>query len=135
MAAIAYPELQPCRAPRRPHLRVLPPVEEVVRRSERISMAAVYRRRRVAALAVSIVVLAGAITVASTVSSRLSAGAAVPGRAPAPVVEVVQPGDTFWSIAVEHGAAGDVRARVDELIEANGGSASLQVGQRVVIPQ
>lgn len=134
MAAIAFPERHPERlVPRRPDLRVLPPVEEVVRRSERAGMAPVYRRRRAAAVLISVVVLVAALWAVDAVAGRLAAG-------PAPAVEtssverVVQPGDTYWSIALELGGSGDVRERVDALVRANGGSASLEVGQRIVVP-
>jgi Tfp pilus assembly protein FimV len=47
---------------------------------------------------------------------------------------VVRPGDTMWSIARRLQPSGDVRALVDRLISANG-SASIQAGDRVVVPQ
>ena len=49
-------------------------------------------------------------------------------------VYTVQPGDTYWSIALELAPGVDPRPIVDRLIEANGGSNSLDVGQRIVVP-
>jgi len=45
----------------------------------------------------------------------------------------VQPGDTMWSIASEIDPTADPRSMVDQLVDLNG-SASIQVGQRVVLP-
>ncbi len=48
---------------------------------------------------------------------------------------VVQPGDTLWSIAVEHYPADDVRVRVDDIEQANGlGGPTIQVGQTLRLP-
>ena len=48
-------------------------------------------------------------------------------------VYVVQPGDTLWEIATERALPGDdVQSLVDVLTES-AGSASLDVGQRIVI--
>ena len=57
--------------------------------------------------------------------------------APGPVPggrHLVQPGDTYWSLAVALDQPGDVRARVDALQRANGGRP-LHVGDLVVLPQ
>lgn len=50
-------------------------------------------------------------------------------------VRVVQPGETYWSIAeaVGGGGEGDIRVLVDALEEANGGR-SLQAGDRLAVP-
>ena len=48
---------------------------------------------------------------------------------------VVQPGDTLWSIAVEHYPADDVRVRVDDIEQANGlAGPTIQVGQTLRLP-
>ena len=48
---------------------------------------------------------------------------------------VVQPGDTLWSIAVEHYPADDVRVRVDDIEQANGlAGPAIQVGQTLRLP-
>jgi hypothetical protein len=46
----------------------------------------------------------------------------------------VRPGDSYWSIAIDLTPGVDPRSTVDRLVEANGGSSSLIVGQRVLIP-
>jgi Tfp pilus assembly protein FimV len=125
--------------PSRPVLVVLPPVTR--------PGARVYRRRRLAALAVAV----GLVLVALVLSSALlgdrsdavriaPAGAPVvrepsaygaSGQAvPAGAVYVVQPGDTIWSIAHELDPSGDARAMVDRIVALNGGAA-LQPGQRL----
>ena len=45
----------------------------------------------------------------------------------------MQPGETLWSIAGALRPSGDVRSLVRALARLNGG-ASLQVGQRLVLP-
>jgi len=48
---------------------------------------------------------------------------------------VVEPGDTLWSIAVEHYPADDVRVRVDDIEQANGLSGpTIVVGQTLRLP-
>lgn len=49
-------------------------------------------------------------------------------------IYAVRLGDTYWSIAVELAPERDPRTTVDRLLEVNGGSSSLQAGQRIVIP-
>ena len=60
------------------------------------------------------------------------------GTAGSPVVDgdlhTVRVGETYWSIALAISPDGDPRATVDRLIEANGGSSTLQAGQRIIIP-
>jgi len=107
------------------------------RRSARPS-AAVYRRRRLAAgvLAVLLVVMAGwAVT---TVAALGGVPASAPERGPAsspaaPTEVVVRPGDTMWSIATRLQPEGDVRGLVRRLVEANGGPA-IQPGDVLVVP-
>ncbi len=103
---------------------------------ELVVPAGVYRRRRLLAAVLTAVLAYGAWSLALDVGDRLLTGEAgadaVTSDAPAEVW-VVQPGDTLWSIAVELGGDVDVRQRVDELADANGGPM-LEVGQRLVIP-
>lgn len=100
---------------------------------------AVYRRRRLAAVALVVVALVtvwlalvGArVVLAGSDSSMGGDGVpAVAGGATAGPVHVVQPGDTLWSIAEDLEPRGDVRALVDDLSERAGG-APLQPGQRI----
>ncbi len=129
MAAIAYPEFRP-QAPRERHLHLVPPP---ARRRVRPGRA-VYWRRRVLALVVAVVVL---------IAARAALGAlgggplAVPGTpaargGSAAAVYVVQPGDTYWSIARRLQPAGDVRALVDHLSSEHGG-APLQPGEQLAL--
>jgi hypothetical protein len=134
MVAIAQPHFQPRPVPqRRPHLRLVPPPPP---------SAAVYRRRRLLALGLLALVLALTLQW----GTALLPGAAVPAT-PAPAagsalppsaveagsVHVVQPGDTYWSIARSLAPADDVRPLVDRLIASHG--SELRVGDRIVLPR
>ena len=74
-------------------------------------------------------------TVASLAGDSAPAGSSPSGEAT--VVEgrvhVVQPGDTYWSIAEAAGGLGDIRDRVAALEEANGGQL-LRAGDRLAVP-
>lgn len=74
-------------------------------------------------------------TVATLAGGSVPAGSSPPGEAT--VVEgrvhVIQPGDTYWSIAEAAGGQGDIRARVAALEEANGGQL-LRAGDRLAVP-
>ena len=112
----------------RPSLRLVPPPRR----------APAYGLRRLLVLVALTLLLALAALVADAAFGALSAtpeGAArSAGADPAASAEVyvVQPGDTLWSIAAEMAPDADPRAVVDELIHLNG-SASLQIGQRLVL--
>ena len=98
-----------------------------------------YRLRRLVVLLVLSLVLAAAVLVADAAFGALSAtpqGAARSAGADAGAVaevHIVQPGDTLWSIAAEIDPTSDPRSMVDQLVDLNG-SASIQLGQRVVLP-
>ncbi len=65
---------------------------------------------------------------------RPSAPASAPASARAnAAVYVVQPGDTFWSIARHVKPSADPRPLVDRLVAAHGGT-TLHVGERIPIP-
>lgn len=118
-------------SPRRPTLRVL----EGGRAPERLARQAVYRRRRLAALVVAVVLTAAVLVLANAVLAR-TAGDGTPDSVAgtsSPAVHVVQPGDTLWSIARELDPQADVRLTVDRLVDLNGG-APLVVGQRLELP-
>lgn len=86
-----------------------------------------YRRRRlVAGLGLSLVVLLGGLGVAS--ASGSDRGVEHP-----PLVHVVQPGDTLWSIARSLQPHGDIRRLVHALAEQNGG-ADLSIGSQIALP-
>ena len=92
--------------------------------------ARVLRRRRLAVVVVLGLLLAVALAMASSaLSSPAEAGSPAVGRR----THLVQPGETYWSIAAATTDGGDVRMAVDELIDANGGRA-LFPGDRIVLP-
>ena len=132
MAAVAHPPLAP---PWDPGLRLVRPR----------STPPYALRRLGAAMVLVLTVLVGASAVrAGTDALRSDTAARTGGSAamavlppaivaPAPPVHVVRPGDTYWSIAVSLDRPGDVRAVVDELVEANG-NRRLQPGDRLTLP-
>jgi hypothetical protein len=92
--------------------------------------AAVLRRRRLAVVAVLGILLAVAFGVASLVLTRpASAGSLPEGRQ----THVVQPGETYWSIAADLPHDGDLRVTVDQLIDANG-ARPLVAGDHIELP-
>lgn len=65
-----------------------------------------------------------------TDDSRVSAQALAD---PGDQLRIAQPGDTFWALAVELAPDRDPRPVVDLLVSVNGG-ASIDAGQRLIIP-
>ena len=95
--------------------------------------AAIYRRRRLAALGVAVL---AAATLWLVAHALLTAASGRPGPSLRPAAAhtwVVRPGDTAWRIALASGATGDIRPVVDA-IEAQVGGRPLQVGERVTVP-
>lgn len=86
-----------------------------------------------AVLVVLVVIAAASVSQGRrAVASPTSPG--VPAAATAgPVVAVVEPGDTLWSIARELQPRGDIRPLVDRLVAANG-SAVIVPGQELRLP-
>jgi hypothetical protein len=87
--------------------------------------------------ALTLTVLAGVWYGAGALTG-LRAGARPGVRAPGATLVagqhyVVQPGDSLWSIALRLDPSGDPRPIVDELTSELGG-ASLQAGERIVLP-
>jgi LysM repeat protein len=101
----------------------------------RLAQQAVYRRRRLVAVALHVLATQVVVLLANAVVARAAGGGTpVPAAGtPSPAVHVVQPGDTLWSIARQLDPAADVRLTVDRLADLNGG-APLTVGQRLVLP-
>ncbi|MDQ1423189.1 MAG: hypothetical protein QOD72_687 [Acidimicrobiaceae bacterium] len=91
-------------------------------------------RRRGPAVSVALAGLAAIVLcLAPRVGSAVgSVPASAPERGPEPVVYVVQPGDTLWSIARQVQPTGDVRRLVERLERDNHG-ARLQVGDRLML--
>ena len=99
--------------------------------SRRTDVPAYRRRRLVALVAALVVVVAIVVGVSSFLGAPASAGApAVGGR----VTHVVQPGETYWSIAAGLEHEGDLRVFVDRLVDANG-ARTLVPGDRIEVPQ
>lgn len=132
MAAIAYPVPHDRRAcTGRPAVRLRVAQSRPRRRSRRTYL----RRRLVLVVAVLWALVAawalvGGLGGGSLTAPEPSTARLLPVSA---TVHVVQPGDTLWTIARRVQPEGDVRALVDRLEDAAGG-ASLQVGQRIVLP-
>ena len=93
-----------------------------------------YRRRRAAATAVVVAMFLAVQGLLATVAG--SGGERPPAPVPAQGFSayVVQPGDTFWSIARRLEPDGDPRPLVDRLV-AEHGSAVLEVGERIALPE
>ena len=131
MAAVRHLEVRPHDRPAHPrrHLRVVGPPGQPRRRHP----AATYRRRR---LVVGLVVGLAAVAAVRVLTSGEADGAVGGGDVAVEDtvrLHVVQPGDTYWSIASSLGTDSDIRGTVDELSAANGGR-SLQVGDRLSLP-
>ena len=136
------PGTDPRRRPARAPLRVIPGGRDAARR--RRLHPAVYRRRRLVAALLGLVVVAtlalavvgAAALVGSSGAPDGTPAATEPASGPsaaAPEVTagyVVQPGDTVWEIARRLQPEGDVRPLVDRLAERTGGGA-LVAGQRL----
>ena len=108
-----------------------------VRRPVRLPVGTYRRRRAVAAGLVAVVVLALSAALGTLGGGPLPvperpARAGLTGVADGPVY-IVQPGDTFWSIARRLDPGGDPRPVVDRLVAAHGG-ATLHVGERLPLP-
>jgi nucleoid-associated protein YgaU len=98
-------------------------------RSRPAPTAATFRRRRLVAAALAVLVLVSVVNLAL----QLTAGEPAAVDAARPVAElrvVVEPGDTVWSIARSLAGDGDIRPVVDAIVEANGG-AGLVAGDRL----
>jgi hypothetical protein len=99
--------------PGRPVGTVRPHARRAPSRSHRA--AAVYRRRRLAAVAVAI----GAVLAVGHAGVALGGTSlAAPDARPRVVTHVVEPGDTLWSIAQELAPSSDPRPVVDAISHA-----------------
>ncbi|MFZ1488730.1 MAG: LysM peptidoglycan-binding domain-containing protein [Ilumatobacteraceae bacterium] len=105
--------------------------------------AATYRRRRLVTLFVAVALLGALLLGAESVlagrgdgpASVPAAGAAGSAGAEGAVVRyVVQPGDTLWSIARRMLAPDEAAKWIDDVVAANGASATIDVGQVLTLP-
>jgi hypothetical protein len=138
MAAIAYPSATPMhRRPAR-HLVVVP--HPGAGRTVRVDPA-VYRRRRLAVLVLATCTVAVLILLLRAAAGALGGAPLTPSAPPAAgglqpaaaVTYVVQPGDTYWSIARSLHPSEDVRSVVDRLVAQQHG-APLQAGAVIALP-
>lgn len=109
---------------RRPHLRLVEPLDPTPLGVARVSRGT-YLRRRLTVVAVLLFVVAGVVF-----ASRAQAGEAAPRTAPQYVI--AQPGDTMWGIAERIAPDAPVTDVVDALVRLNG--TSIRVGQVILIP-
>jgi LysM repeat protein len=112
------------------HLRLVP--APAARVTGVVPSAAVMRRRQLIAVAVLAAFAWLGVQVVATAADMLSVPAVVLDTDGAPVVHIVQPGESVWSIARAYQPSGDVRALVDVLVASNGGSTLLP-GQALTI--
>ena len=124
MAAVAYPEFRPQTPPR--HLTLVPPP------APRRRSSIYWRRRLVVLVAVLLFVVAARAALGALGGGPLAAPETPAGRGGAAAVYVVQPGDTYWTIARHLRPSGDVRALVDRLSSEHGG-APLQPGEQLAV--
>ena len=76
-----------------------------------------------------------ALALGAVVALGIGLAAAVHGDTRPAATIVVQPGDTLWSIALEHYPGDDVRARVQDIEQANGlHGPRIEVGQSLKLP-
>lgn len=97
--------------------------------TRRPDLAVLRRRRRIVLAVVALVAVAVLIVGLSLVNRIGTAGALPQGRQ----VHIVQPGESYWSIAASTNDGGDLRLAVDELIDANG-ARMLLPGDRIELP-
>lgn len=91
-----------------------------------------YRRRRLVALLMGVLVLVGSFwMMRSLVHAATDVPSVSPGTATTRVV--VQPGDTVTSIAAQFAEGGAQRELVGQIVALNGG-ASLVAGQALFVP-
>ena len=101
--------------------------------------AAVYRRRRLAALVAMVVLVMALVVAVRVVAGSLGDGPHPVPEAPTSSALAVgaetyggRTGDTVWSIARRLHPNGDIRATVDRIVARNG-TATLQPGQRLLL--
>jgi hypothetical protein len=115
--------------------RSVPAVSAVPRRPRTVAMERVYRRRRITVAVVSAALMFTGVTLGGAIagSGGVPASASGAGDIVEPMVIVVRPGDTLWSIA--HAYRGEVphSRYVDYLVRLNGGP-SVAVGQQLRLP-
>ncbi len=118
--------------PRRRHLHSVPTglVDDHI---AVVPSKSVMRRRQAVALAVAIAMV-WLVLQAATTATALFGPAQIPVASSDPIVHVVQPGESLWSIARAHQPSGDIRGFVDQLVDARG-RPDVIPGETIVISQ
>ncbi len=117
---------------RRSHLRLVVS-EPVVHQSGHRASARVYRRRRLVAAIIGLVLLGGSIMGLVTIfGGQARAAQNLAGLSATPRVVIAQPGDTLWAIARRVVPVGNITTLVDQLVQMNG--AEIVAGQEVRLP-
>jgi hypothetical protein len=123
----------------RPSLRLVADPVSNSRVSRRRHPAAVYWRRRAAAVGLGLIATVFAVIAVHAALVRIgggpltTTGAAGGSSLASNAVWVVHPGDTLWGIARSIDPRGDVRPLVDRL-ETQVGGAPLYAGERIALP-
>ncbi|HVM52286.1 MAG TPA: LysM peptidoglycan-binding domain-containing protein [Acidimicrobiales bacterium] len=91
---------------------------------------ALLRRRRATVLLVAVALVLAALAVGTLALSRPATAGELPAGRP---VHVVQPGESYWSIADRYADGGDLRLAVDALIDLNG-ARPLFPGDTIELP-
>ena len=137
MAAVVHAHPAPARHTRRVSSAAVParPVAAPISPATPPAVSPLtYRRRRAAAAGI----LVALVLAVQGLLAVLGVDGSGPPPRPVPAGQlsayVVQPGDTFWSIAVRLEPERDPRPLVDRLV-AEHGSATLVVGERIALPE
>lgn len=100
-----------------------------------VSEATYRRRRTIVGITLAAVTAVGMVlthdVLAGSGGVPASAAASQPAQRRGEVI--AQPGDTLWSIAEAHRGTVSIGRFVDKLVDLNGG-ASIQAGQRIILP-
>lgn len=108
-----------------PHLRLVVSSPTTVRRA---TPASTYLRRRVIAVMVGLGVIGGVVQAGGALAGSSPSGR--PARPAEPIVHIVQPGESLWSIAAEVAPNRDPREVVDALADARG-TTQVEVGEAI----
>lgn len=90
----------------------------------------VYLRRRVVAAVVLLALMWAAVAV---VAEMVDGGSSSAGASAEVRSQLVEPGDTWWSLAKDLDRSGDIRDTIAALVDLNGGE-ELLVGHHVLLP-
>ena len=85
------------------------------------------------AVTIALILVLGLLAAPGGDPASASGGVPANNAVDVPSTHVAEPGDSLWSIAVEHHGAADLDRYLDAVIRLNGGTA-IQVGQAVLLP-